>query len=151
MKIFMVNLNLLKCFFLHFSANIQNIKILFRLRFINQRDRVPKLQNIKINDIKLVSTVAEETNLKVSSIEDLTRSLKNFGSDPEKSAVKNGIISELDELIGDFLELSGQQYIVKSTLLINDHSVTIEEEASLEPVSRDYYSPGFISQPQLLA
>ena len=81
----------------------------------------------------------------------MTRSLKNFGSDPAKSAVKDGIISELDELIGDFLELSGQQYIVKSTLIINDHSVTIEEEANLEPVSRDYYSPGFISQPQLLA
>ena len=58
----------------------------------------------------LVSSLADDPALvKIASIEDLTKSLREFGADVGKDPVRDNIFSELDQLIGDFLELSGQQ------------------------------------------
>ena len=61
--------------------------------------------------------------------------------------MKETIFDELDELIGDFLELSGQQYVVKSTILIEENTVCIEETESLQPVKRTNFKPSFIAIP----
>ena len=57
-------------------------------------------------------------------------------------------MGELDQLIGDFLELSGQQYVVSTTLTVQDHSVLVEETESLENVTnRTGFDPYFLQKP----
>ena len=69
-----------------------------------------------------------------------------FGND--KIKVNQSILGELDQLIGDFLELSGQQYVVSTTLTVQDHSVLVEETESLENVTnRTGFDPYFLQKP----
>ena len=69
-----------------------------------------------------------------------------FGND--KIKVNQSILGELDQLIGDFLELSGQQYVVSTTLTVHDHSVLVEETESLENVTnRTGFDPHFLQKP----
>ena len=80
------------------------------------------------------------------SIEDLTNSLALF--DDGKIRVNQTILGELDQLIGNFLELSGKQYIVRSVLTVRDHAVCIEETEHLEPVDRTSFEPIFMEVPE---
>ena len=98
----------------------------------------------------LVSSLVDDpSGFRTASIEDLTKALKEFGSnDSSNESKRESIFSELDELIGNFLELSGQQYIVKSTISIEDFTVCITETESLQVVNRDTFMPSFIVLPE---
>ena len=110
----------------------------------------------QISDDKLIETKVEQLsfwsyelyilNDIIQSIEDLTNSLALFGDG--KIKVNQTILGELDQLIGDFLELSGKQYIVTSTLTVKNHAVSIEENESLEPVNRSTFEPVFVTVPE---
>ena len=62
--------------------------------------------------------------------------------------MNQSILGELDQLIGDFLELSGKQYIVTSTLTVKNHAVDIQETEALEPVNRSTFDPVFMTIPE---
>lgn len=102
--------------------------------------------NFKASCTSLAEQISENRIIEAKSIEDLTNSLALFGND--KIKVNQSILGELDQLIGDFLELSGQQYVVSTTLTVQDHSVLVEETESLENVTnRTGFDPYFLQKP----
>ena len=57
----------------------------------------------------LAADIQENKIFESRSIEDLTNSLALFGN--SKLKVNRTILGELDQVIGDFLELSGQEMV----------------------------------------